>query len=95
MAEITPEKCNALRIALNRDGEVRFKNGAVITQADSDTLEIEWHDGQTTHVNRFADDQIRQAYEHALNGPPEPETTLFPIPQPKGDGERYGQDPPF
>lgn len=90
-------KLRGLRELLERNGEVRFKNGSVVTWTASQTgLEGEEVDGRIEverpagGIARYPDDDsgLRSAYEMALNGPKSKQ-------QPSGDPTMFGDDPPF
>jgi hypothetical protein len=93
---VIPEaKIVALREALERDGTVTFKNGSTIewsaAQTGPEGEQVEGrlvvkrgHGGET----RYTEDEIRRAYEMALNGP-------RPKQQPSGDGSKFGDGPPW
>lgn len=94
---IADAKIRALREALERDGEVKFKNGSVVTWSATQAgpegeqtegrVEVERPAGGRS---RYLDDDagLRRAYEMALNGPK-------PKPQPSGDPAMFGDAPPF
>lgn len=69
---IPEAKRRALADALQR-GPVRFKNGAVVERDVRHEADLLVHLGEDVRrVNEFAHDQIAQAYEIALAGPPPP-----------------------
>lgn len=94
---IPTPKIIALREALERDGEVVFKNGSKVTWTASQAgPEGEEADGRIEverpagGVARYLDDDagLRNAYAMALYGP-------TPRPQPSGDPAMFGDDPPW
>lgn len=94
---IPAAKIKALREALERDGEVRFKNGSLVTwtafqagpegEENDGWVEVERPAGGKA---RYPDDDsgLRAAYMMALAGPK-------PKAQPSGDGARFGEDAPW
>jgi LmbE family N-acetylglucosaminyl deacetylase len=83
---VIPEsKIRALRDRLEADGEVEFSNESkVIREVTVKLVVIRPHGG----VWRLEENDHRRAYEIALAG-------LHPVPQPKGDPAKFGDDPPY
>lgn len=51
-----------------------FKNGSTVQRENEGTgLRVTWPDGGSEYVNEWAHDQLRRAYELALEGSPPPE----------------------
>ena len=97
---IPEAKIVALREALERDGTVTFKNGSVVERIADEVRDGAQAPGEGKEIvhfivtrpiggrARYTEDEIRRAYEMALNGP-------RPKQQPSGDGSKFGDDPPW
>lgn len=100
MEPIPSPKLRALREALERDGEVVFKNGSKVVRqvvtlravGEEEAspkvilLVVRPAGGMATYDD--GDSGLRRAYAMALDGP-------TPKPQPSGDPAMFGDDPPW
>ncbi len=82
---IPAAKLEGLRSALERDGEVEFRNGAKVRRETVVKLVVE---GPWGGVSRFGENELAAAYEMALHG-------ARAVAQPKGDPAKFGDPPPF
>lgn len=68
-APLDSAKIAGLRQLLARDGKATTKRGAVIERVDDERFPLVVH-GPYGGRSRFTEDEIRRAYDLAVNGPP-------------------------
>lgn len=82
----TAAKLAALRAALERDGEVKFKDGSIVRRETVVKIVVERPGGG---ISTYPENELGAAYAMALHGP-------VPRPQPEGDtAAMFGDAPPF